>query len=179
MTPPGDAPLLVADFDGEAALAAAVQAMREAGCRSLEACGPLPSDAVSRALGESGNRVAPAALAAGLAGAAAAFSLQYVSAVWDYPFIVGGKPYGAWPPLMPASFEAGILSAVTAAVLTMLVLCRLPRLHHPLFDVAAVAGASRDRWVLAVAVDRPGLDAAELRGRLEALGPHSVTEVDP
>lgn len=168
---------LVAEFEAEAGLVAALRAVRSAGYARVEAYGPVPSDRVDAALAPERAMIAPFALACGLTGAAVAYAVQYASSVWDYPFLVGGKPYDSWPPFLVITFAVGLLSTVVGAFTAMLAANRLPRLHHPIFDLDSFAGASRDRWFLAVAGDDPRFDAEALRRLLRPQGPLSVHEV--
>lgn len=168
---------LIAEFAAEDALAAACRKVREAGYRRIDAFSPIPSEGLASALGETSRRVPRMALACGLAGAAIAYGLQYYSSVFHYPFLVGGKPFGAWPPFLLVTFAFGVLSTVVGAVVTMLVANRLPRFHHPLFDVQNFAAASRDRYFLAVEASDPAFEAAATRRLLESLRPLRVIEV--
>ena len=47
-------------------------------------------------------------------------------------------------------FEVGVLAAAVAGFAALLVLCGLPRLHHPLFDCDAIERATDDRYFLLV-----------------------------
>ena len=66
----------------------------------------------------------------GVAMAAAAYGLEYYSAVINYPYNSGGRPLDAWPAFMLVPFAIGILVAAIAGFATLLVECGLPRLHH-------------------------------------------------
>jgi hypothetical protein len=59
----------------------------------------------------------------------------------------------------------------------MLLLNRLPRLHHPLFDVPAFHMASTDRFFLVVYADDDRFDPAATRAALEALSPIGIEDV--
>lgn len=178
---PGDCPppfALVAEFAAEDGLVAALKALRGTGVERLEAYGPIPSERVDEALGAPSSTVPWTALICGLVGAAVAFGVQYASSVWDYPFLVGGKPYASWPPFLVITFAIGLLSAVLGCFAAMLVGNRLPRLHHPLFDLDAFTESSRDRWFVAVSGRDRRFDAEALRQTLAPLEPLSVREVE-
>lgn len=169
--------VMVAEFAAEDGLIAALRTLRDNGYRRLEAYGPVPSERLDEALGERGEAIPRVALACGLTGAALAYALQYFSSVLDYPFLVGGKPYHSWPPFLVVTFAVGLLSTVIGAFTAMLVANRLPRLHHPIFDVDAFAGASRDRWFLAVSGQGARFEGESLRLLLDRHGPVAIREL--
>jgi hypothetical protein len=162
---------VIARFGSAEKLVAAAQAARCAGYTRLEAISPISLPALSRALGHRGRRVFAIALGCGLAGAAAAYLLQHVAS-WDYPFVVGGKPIAAWVPFMIVTFAIGVLAAVIAAVLAMLLLNGYPRPYHPLFNAPAIERQSSDGFFLCIETNDPlyALDSArEFMARHEAL----------
>ena len=168
---------LAACFDSPKALATAARKARERGYRRLEAYAPFPVEAAEAALGIRDARVPAIALAGGVTGALVAYGLQWYSSVISYPFIAGGKPFHAWPPFLVVTFAVGILSAVLAAAISMLLLNGFPRPHHPAFDIEGFGRASADRFFLCISADDRRFDAADTRAFLEDLDPLSVTEV--
>ena len=62
----------------------------------------------------------------------------------------GGRPLNSWPIFLLVPFEVGVLAAAVAGFAALLVLCGLPRLHHPLFDCDAIERATDDRYFLLV-----------------------------
>ena len=57
--------------------------------------------------------------------------LEFWSAVYAYPIDSGGRPLNSWPIFLLVPFEVGVLAAAVAGFAALLVLCGLPRLHHP------------------------------------------------
>src|SRR5262245_20817567 len=105
--------------------------------------------------------------------------MMYYSAVINYPFNIGGRPYHSAPAFVPITFELTILFAAFAAVLGMLGLNGLPQPYHPVFNAPGFALASRNRFFLCIEAADPKFDAAETRRFLEGLGAKSVVEVEP
>ena len=58
-----------------------------------------------------------------------------------------------------------------------MLLNRLPRLHHPLFDLDRFRRASADRFFLAIFGNDPRFERDAVRRFLEDLGPSAVEEV--
>jgi hypothetical protein len=102
---------------------------------------------------------------------------QWYAAVVDYPINIGGRPLHSWPAFIPATFEITILGAAVAAVLAMLVLNGLPRLHHPLFEVEEFELASRNRFFLCLPARDPVFAPGPARDLLEGLHPLLLREV--
>jgi len=96
---------------------------------------------------------------------------------WDFPIDIGGRPLFAWQPFMLITFETCVLFAVLAAVVGMLLLNRLPRLHHPVFDISSFHLASVDRFFLIVFGNDPQFDPQATEAFLRSLDPLTLALV--
>jgi hypothetical protein len=164
---------LVAEFDRPDALLGAARQARQQGFRRLEAFSPFPVDGLADPLKFRERWIAPIMLAGGLAGLLGGFAMQ----AWvtlDFPLNVGGRPVLAWPAFTLIALELMFLGAVSAGVLAMLLMNRLPRLHHPLFEIDEFHFASSDKFFLAVLADDPRFDDAP--DFLKGLGPVRLAE---
>ena len=164
----------MAEFTTAEALARAVGEAREAGCTPLDTLTPFPVPEVERALAPAADGMALAGLIGGLALGALTYALQAYANAIAYPIDVGGRPLHSWPAFLPASIAIGLLGAAIGVFVRMLMCCRLPRLHHPLFELGAVERASTDRFFLVL----PGGVAEALVARLEPHAVHTL-EADP
>ncbi|MBX9679368.1 MAG: DUF3341 domain-containing protein [Gemmataceae bacterium] len=169
---------LVAEFDGEKPLIHAIETMREAGYRSMDAYTPYPSHAVSDALDFKTSRLPLIVLIGGIVGGLTGFGMQYYFMAIDYPHNVGGRPLNSWPMWIPVTFELTILFAAFSAVLGMLALNGLPMPYHPLFNVERFALASRDRFFLCIESTDPKFDLVETRRHLLAAHAKEVSDVE-
>lgn len=172
-----DAPGLLAEFTSADAVRAAVRAADRAGYTRLEAFSPFPMPDIAKRLGHWPLVMPAIALTAGLIGAAVQYYAQYWMNVLDYPINVGGRPLHAWPAFIPAALIVGIMSAAAASLIGMLVLNRLPRLHHPLFDAKGFERASQDRFFLYIAGSDPKFDSAATKRFLKRQKAVSVQEI--
>lgn len=125
---------LLVELPGAEELLAAAQESRRAGVTPLDAFSPFPVEDLSAALEVPPSRIPWIMLWCGLLGAVTAFGTMTFSAVWHYPFKVGGRPYFSWPAFVPITFELTILFAALGGVFSLFFLSRLPRLHHPVFN---------------------------------------------
>lgn len=106
------------------------------------------------------------------------FFLQYYANVASFPLNIDGKPHNSWPSFIPITFELTILFASIVAFVGMLTLNRLPKLHHPLFDIPRFALATEDRFFLCIEA-RDGLfDLEKTKEFLNGLQPAYVYQLE-
>lgn len=169
---------LAAEFTDVDEILMAAQRAREAGYRRMEAYTPFPVHGLSEAIGFHENRVPWIVFMGGLIGAAAGFSLQYYTAVLDYPLNVGGRPLLPLPQMVPITFEATILFASLSAFLAVLAINKLPQPYHPIFNAENFKRASQDRFFLCIESQDALFDDTETRAFLESLDPQNVSRVE-
>jgi hypothetical protein len=116
-----------------------------------------------------------AALIGGLLGGSACFAMEYVAAVWDYPIMVGGRPLDSLIAFVPPALETALFGAAVGIVGAFFFVARLPRFHHPLFDIDDFATASDDGYFLLIRPLRGKRD--HLEKTLHALDAISIHEV--
>ena len=157
--------VLVAEFGDADALSAAARRVREAGFSPIDALSPCPVEGLDETFELRKSPIRWPMLIAAVAIAGGAYALEFWSAAYAYPIDSGGRPLNSWPVFLLVPFEVGVLAAGLAGFIALLVLCGLPRLHHPLFEWDAIERASDDRYFLLVAAP----DDEEEDGRLRAL----------
>lgn len=168
---------LIAEFADAGAMTRAVRAARDAGWARIEAHAPFPVPDAAKALGARAGSVAWIAGVAGVVGAALAYGAQWWLSVHDYPLNIGGRPPHAWPVFLPATYIVGVLWAAAAALVGMLLLNGLPRLHHPVFFARGFHRASEDRFFLWLSAEDPLYDRERAEAFLRGLQPLRVSEV--
>jgi hypothetical protein len=164
---------LVAEFNRPEALKDAVERARKHGFTRVEAFSPFPVEGLAEALGFQENKVAPIMLSGAVLGAAAGFLMQ-VGVNLDFALNIGGRPVIATPAFVLITFEMTVLGAVGALILSLFLLNRLPRLHHPLFEIEAFHFATSDKFFMAILADDPDFDRAKVRRFLNSLDPVGV-----
>ncbi|MBI2504088.1 MAG: DUF3341 domain-containing protein [Candidatus Latescibacteria bacterium] len=170
---------LLAEFDGPDELLAASRRTHEAGYRKIDAFSPFPVHGLDEAIGVKRTRLPYLVLTFGLLGALTGLTLQYWVSAIQYPLNIGGRPFFSWPSFIPITFECGIIGAAFSAAIGMILANKLPMPYHPLFNVAAFARASQDRFFLCVESTDPLFDPEKTRTFLQSLNPHEVFCVDP
>jgi hypothetical protein len=168
---------LLAEFEHPQHLLAAVERVRAAGYRRVQAYTPIPVDGLVEALGQTPTQLPRLVLLGGVLGGLVGYAMQYYASVISYPANVGGRPLHSWPAFGPIVFELIVLGAALTAVLGMLALNGLPMPHHPLFAVPQFKLASRNRFFLCIESRDPAFRLEETHRFLESLNPHSLVLV--
>ncbi len=164
---------IAAEFEDPASLVEAARALHHRGFVNIEAYTPYPIRQLDEII-EHRIQLPYWVLAGGILGTLTGWSLQTYVAVIDFPINVGGRPLYSWPSFIVIMFELTILFAALTAFFGTLVGCRLPRLHHPIFNVPDFGQASNNRFFLCVEVADPKFDRDEIA---EILAPHNPTEI--
>lgn len=169
---------LLAEFVEPQQILEATRSARQAGYRNMDAYTPYSVEGLTACLGMKRTRIPSVVFIGGVVGAASGFMMQFWSMAVDYQFNIGGRPYNSWPVFVPVAFELMVLVASFAAIIGMLLLNGLPRLHHPLFNVPTFARASQDRFFLCIEATDALFDREATARFLLSLSPHGpVIEV--
>ncbi len=170
---------IMAEFENpDEAVAAAKKAYAE-GYRKMDAYSPFPIEELIEAVGHHHTVLPWVVFGGGVTGALVGFGMQYYLSVIEYPLNVGGRPLNSWPSFIPVTFEMTILFAALSAVVGMIVMNGLPKPYHPVFNVPAFAGASRNRFFLCIEAGDPKFEPEKTRKFLQGLNAVEVSDVQP
>jgi mono/diheme cytochrome c family protein len=96
----------------------------------------------------------------------------------DYPQIIGGKPYFAFPTYVPIMFEITILTgAVLSVVLLIAVFFKFPNNAHPIHDSDYAKRTSSDQFGIYIEKKDKQFDYDEVHKLFEELGAVKITPV--
>ncbi len=149
----------------------ALEALRHAGYRRLEAYSPYPHGPFQPLTDASPSPIPWFVFVAALIGAATAYAILYFSQVVDYPLNIGGRPQHAAISYLPLVFETMVLFGAVTAFLSFLRLGGMPK---PLQNVMRCQGAERllqDRFAVAVSEEDSIFDEARVVEVLRDCGP--------
>jgi hypothetical protein len=169
---------VVGYFDDGPELVEAARAVRELGYTKLDAFTPFPVHGIDEAMAIPRSKLGWIVLCGGFLGAASALLLIWWTGAISYPLVVGGKPLFALAFSIPVTFELTVLFSAFAAVFGMFALNKLPQLYHPVFNYSRFAGATDDKFLLAIEASDPKFDAAQTVRLLTTLGAHSAEVVE-
>jgi hypothetical protein len=169
---------IMAEFENPAAILHAADKVRGEGFRNWDVFTPFPIHGMDRAMGIKNSKVGWFSFIGGVTGyTTGMLMIWFVNAV-DYPIVIGGKPMFSPFAAFPPSYELTILFGSFGALLGMLFLNRLPRLHHPLLKNKRFALASHDRFYLVIETNDPKYSEAATGKMLESLGSRHVELVE-
>ncbi len=169
--------LMLAEFDSAADCMHGAEKLRDGGYKQFDAHTPFPIHGMDRAMGLPDSKLGWIVLACGLSGTSLAWLMMYWMNGVGYPLIVGGKPGGTLPSMIPIMFEVTVLFSALSAVFGMLGLNKLPRHHHPLFFSERFKAFSDDKFFLSVEVADPKFDESRTRALFESAKASAVEVV--
>jgi len=175
---PSKAYALMAEFDTPAATLHAAQKVHDAGFRDWDVFTPFPIHGMDRAMGIKNSKVGWFSFLGGCTGyTTGMLMIWYMNAV-NYKIVIGGKPMFSPFSAFPPSYELTILFGSFGALLGMLFLNRLPRLHHPLLKNRRFALATHDRYYVVIETSDSKFSDYETRRLLESLGSRHIEWVE-
>ncbi len=136
-------------------LVAATQKAKAAGYNRMDTFSPYPVGDSADALGFTKSEMGPVMFIGGLTGACSGFLMQYWCNTYGYPLNVGSRPYFSWPSFIPITFEMMVLTTALTGFFTLIAICGLPRLNHPLFNSKRFDRATCDRFFLCIEATDP------------------------
>jgi hypothetical protein len=161
---------IVAEVSGPEELIHVVGELRRRGYRKLDAFTPYPIKGLEQALGLTRSRINFIVFPIAIAGAGLAYLVEWWCNAVDYPLNVGGRPLNSVPAFIPITFEMGVLAASLGGFVVFFILCGLPQLYAPVFDVEGFDRASIDRFWVGIDDRDPMFNAEALEHDLRALG---------
>lgn len=160
--------LLLAEFSTPDSCIQAAATLRDEGFSKWDVHTPYPVHGMDDAMGLPPTKLGFISFGAGLTGVlSAVLMIQWMNGV-DYPLIVGGKPPGAIPSMIPIMFELMVLLTGFATVFGMLGINRLPRHNHPIFESERFELCSDDRFFISIDTTDPNFDESRTPKILES-----------
>jgi hypothetical protein len=105
-------------------------------------------------------------------------SMIWFTNAYDYPLIVGGKPYFSPMFAFPVSYELTILFTAFATIGGMFLLNRLPMHYHPVLKSDHIVRGLDDKFLVVIEARDPKFNLAATRALLEKAGGREITELE-
>lgn len=168
-----DTHFILGVYEDEDVLLHAVEKVRSSGVKIHEVYSPYPVHGLEHALGYKRSRLPIAAFLFGMLGTSLALTMQFYMMKFDWPMIIGGKNYAAFPDFIPVSFEMTVLLAAFGMVGVFLISSNLKPWAQPrIFDLRS----TDDKHVMAI--DIANNSSLELEKIQEILKASGATEVN-
>jgi hypothetical protein len=169
---------VMAEFETSAAVYHAAEVVRDAGYQKWDVHTPFPIHGIEDAMGVKPT-ILPVLVAVGaFTGVGLAYLMQWWMTAVDFKVVVQGKPYDAWQPFVPITFELGVLFSAFTALIAMLALNGLPRWNHPLFGKDRFLKVSDDRFFICIEAGDAKFDPRRTRDLLQQAGGKHIDLVE-
>jgi len=169
---------LIATFDTPAAIYHAAEKVRDAGYRHWDCITPLPVHGLDKAMGMRRSIVPRVSLAGGITGFCTGMSLIYFADAWDYPLVVGGKPFFSPMFAFPVSYELTILFTAFATIIGMFVLNGLPMHYHPVLKYPNIRRGMDDLFFIVIEARDPNFNPTRTRELLAQAGGRDIADLE-
>jgi hypothetical protein len=169
---------LIATFDTAPDVYHAAEQVRDAGYRNWDCITPLPVHGLDKAMGLKRSIVPRISLAGGITGFCTGMIMIWWTAAWDYPVVVGGKPFFSPMYAFPISYELTILFTAFATLIGMFVVNGLPMHYHPVLKYDHIRRGMDDTFFIVIEARDPRFNLANTKALLEKAGGKAVTELE-
>jgi hypothetical protein len=168
---------IIASFPDTPSFFHAAEKVRDAGYKNWDTYSSFPVHGMPAAQGQPRSKVPVFTFLGGLTGfTVGTFIVWYMNA-YDYPLIVGGKPFFSPVFPFPIMYELTILLAAFGTLGGMFITNLLPQHYNPLFNSDKFLEVSGDRLVIAIESRDNQYDPVETRKFLEEIGGTDIEEV--
>lgn len=179
--------LYLAEYDTPNAVAQAAMKVRDAGYEQWDCHTPYPLHGLDEAMGLKPTKIGIISFIFGMLGVATAvvmiqymnnWQINFLDIGWGYPIVVGGKPPGAFPSMVPIMFELGILFTGFATLFGLFGIIKLPRHNHPIFESNRFEAATDDKFFISIEAGDKNFDLADTKALLDSTGATYVELVE-
>ena len=169
---------LVAAFDTTPDFYHACEQVRDAGFSQWDALTSFPIHGLDAAMGIKRSKVPRFSLVGGITGFCTGMSLIWWTGAYEYPLVVGGKPYFSPMFAFPISYELTILFTAFATISGMFILNKLPMHYHPVMKAPQFVRAMDDRFYIVIEANDPKFNPTQTRALLEQIGGKDIAEIE-
>ena len=160
-------------YEDEDVLLQAIKDVRQLGIKIYEVFSPYPVHGIEHALGYKRSWMSVAAFLFGCLGTSLALTMQIGMMGVDWPMIIGGKNFVAFPAMIPVTFELTVLLASFGMVGTFMVTCNLKPWSKPrIFDVRV----TDDKHVMAIDVHENKMEIEKIKSVIGLSGASEIND---
>jgi hypothetical protein len=169
---------LIAAFDKTPDVYRAAEKVRDAGYRHWDVITPFPVHGLDKAMGLKRSIVPRISLAGGITGFCTGMTMVWWTDAFDYPLIVGGKPFFSPMFAFPVSYELAILFTAFATIIGMFVLNGLPMHYHPVLKYDDIRRGMDDTFFIVIEARDPRFNLANTKALLAQAGGRDIKELE-
>lgn len=148
------------------------------GYKKYDVYTPYPVHGMDKAMNLKPSKLGYITLGFGLTGTFIALFFMWWTMAMDYPMIIGGKPFFAFPAFIPVTFEVTVLLATLATVIGMLTFFfYFPNNSHPVHGTPFMKKVSHDKYGLFIESIDPNFDLDGTKSFLRSIGGVEIEEI--
>jgi hypothetical protein len=148
--------------------------LRDAGFKKWDTFTPFPVHGLDKQMGLSRSHVPWIVLLGGITGFTTAVAFTWYMNGFDYPLVVGGKPYWSMVFPFPIFYELTILFSAFGAFFGQFLLNRLPQPYHAVFNSEQFERCSDNAFFVVIEAADPLYDEAKTRALLAQVGAFNI-----
>jgi len=169
---------LIATFETPVAVYHAAEQVRDAGYKNWDVISPCPLHGIDKAMGLKRSIVPRISLAGGITGFATGMTMIWWTDAYDYPVVVGGKPFFSPMFAFPVSYELTILFTAFATLIGMFLVNGLPMHYHPVLKYPKIKRGMDDTFFIVIEARDPRFHAANTKALLEKAGGKDISDLE-
>jgi hypothetical protein len=155
----------------------AAKQVRDAGYRKWDVLTPFPVHGMDAAMGLHRSKVPIFTFIGGVIGFAVGMYIAWFMGAYDYPLIVGGKPYFSPIFPFPVAYEMTILLAAFGTLIGMFLLNRLPMHYHPVMNYDKFRHLTDDKFAIVIEAEDGLYDETRVREFLSSMNPTDIAVI--
>jgi mono/diheme cytochrome c family protein len=156
----------------------AAKLITDSGYKNFDINTPYPVHGMDKAMKLKPSKLGYITLAFGLSGATFAMLFIYWAMSIDYPQIIGGKPFFAFPAFIPVAFEVTVLLATLSTVIGLLTfMSGFPNNKQPLHDTEYMKKVSGDKFGVVIHADDPQFNELKVKELFSSLKANDIEAI--
>ena len=169
---------LAATFNSPNDIIHAAKVITEAGYKNFDINTPYPVHGMDKAMKLKPSKLGYITLAFGLSGAAFAIFFMWWAMSVDYPQVIGGKPFFAFPAFIPVAFEVTVLLATLSTVIGLFTfMFGFPNNKHSLHETEYMKKVSADKFGAVIYADDSIFSESKIRELFTSLKAASTESI--
>lgn len=169
---------LTAIFNTPNEIIHAAKVIADSGYKNFDINTPYPLHGMDKAMKLKPSKLGYITLAFGLSGAVFTMLFIFWAMAIDYPQVIGGKPFFAFPAFVPVTFEVTVLLATLSTVIGLFAfMFGFPNNKQPLHDTNYMKKVSADKFGAVIYANDPQFSETIVKELFTSLNSHSIESI--
>jgi len=165
-------------FDSPDEIITASQKVVGQGYKDFDTNTPYPVHGIEKAMKLKPSKLGFVTLTFGFSGTIIILFFMWWTMAYNYPMVVGGKPFFALPAFTPITFEFTVLLGAVSTFIGMIAaFFNLPKNSHPLHDTNYLKEVSVDKYGVVIEATDSKFDEVGVKSFLENIGAKNIETI--